>query len=100
MISRKNEASYTLRIAGREYTLTSSDSPEHVRRVPVYVDRKIAETASGGLMNREAAAVIACLSMAEELMSAQDDNTRLRRELMEARQENHALHSAREQTEE
>ena len=87
MIIRKGEATYTLRIAGRDYTLTSTDSPDHVRRMAVYVDRKIAETGSSGFVNRETAAVIAALSMADELLGAQDDNTRLRRELLQARQE-------------
>ncbi len=91
MMNRKGEASYTLRIAGRDYTLTSADSPEHVKRVAVYVDRKIAETGSSGFVNRESAAVIAGLSMADELLTAQDDNTRLRRELMQARQELYEL---------
>ncbi len=87
MITRKTDQVYTLRIAGRDYTLTSSDAPEHVRRVAVYLDRKLAETASSGFLNREAAAVIAGLSIADELLISQDDNTRLRRELMQARQE-------------
>ena len=87
MIINKREHTYTLRIAGRDYTITSSDAPEHVRRVAVYMDRKIAETASAGFVNRETASVIAGLSMADELLTAQDDNTRLRRELMQARQE-------------
>ena len=87
MIIRKGEATYTLRIAGRDYTLTSTDSPDHVRRMAVYVDRKIAETGSSGFVNRETAAVIAALSMADGLLGAQDDNTRLRRELLQARQE-------------
>ena len=86
MTTRKGEKSYTLRIAGRDYTITSADAPEHVRRVGVYMDRKIAETASSGFVNRETAAVIAGLTIADELLTAQDDNTRLRRELMEARQ--------------
>lgn len=87
MITRGRERTYTLRIAGRDYTITSSDAPEHVRRVAVYIDRKIAETASAGFVNRESAAVIAGLTVADELLTAQDDNTRLRRELMQARQE-------------
>ena len=95
MITRKGEATYTLRVAGRDYTLTSTDSPEHVRRVAVYVDRKIAETGSSGFVNRETAAVIAGLSMADELLNAQDDNTRLRRELMQARQELNELKHAK-----
>ena len=95
MITRKGEASYTLRIAGRDYTLTSADSPEHVKRVAVYVDRKIAETGSSGFVNREGSAVIAGLAMADELLTAQDDNTRLRRELMQARQELYELKHAK-----
>lgn len=97
MITRKDETSYTLRVAGRDYTLTSTDSPDYVRRVAVYVDRKIAETGISGFMNREASAVVACLSVAEELLNVQDDNTRLRRELLQARQELNALKSAKEQ---
>ncbi|MBE5771729.1 MAG: cell division protein ZapA [Clostridia bacterium] len=95
MIIKKGEKSYTLRIAGRDYTLKSTDSAEHVRRVAVYVDRKIAETGSSGFVNRETAAVIAGLSMADELLTAQDDNTRLRRELMQARQELNELKHAK-----
>ena len=94
MITRKNDRTYTMRIAGKEYTLTSSDAPEHVRRVAVYLDRKLAETASSGFLNRESAAVIAGLSIADELLTAQDDNTRLRRELLQARQELQELKDA------
>ena len=86
MITRKDDRTYTLRIAGRDYTLTSGDAPEHVRRVAVYVDRKIAETASSGFFFFFNAAIITALSLADELITAQDDNTRLRRELLEARQ--------------
>lgn len=91
MITRKGEKSYTLRIAGRDYTVTSADAPERVRRVAVYIDRKIAETGASGFVNRESAAVIAGLTVADELLTAQDDNTRLRRELMLARQEINSL---------
>ena len=76
-----------LRIAGRDYTVTIADAPERVRRVAVYIDRKIAETGASGFVNRESAAVIAGLTVADELLTAQDDNTRLRRELLQARQE-------------
>ncbi len=87
MMLPKRERTYTLRVAGKDYTITSSDAPEHVRRMGVYVDRKIAETASSGFVSRESAAIISALSLADELITAQDDNTRLRRELMQARQE-------------
>ncbi|MBR4334504.1 MAG: cell division protein ZapA [Clostridia bacterium] len=87
ILNKGVERRYTLRIAGRDYTITSSDAPEHVHRVAVYIDRKIAEMASSGFVNRESAAVIAGMAVADELLTAQDDNTRLRRELMQARQE-------------
>ena len=87
ILSKGIERRYTLRIAGRDYTITSSDAPEHVHRVAVYIDRKIAEMASSGFVNRENAAVPAGMAVADELLTAQDDNTRLRRELMQARQE-------------
>ena len=86
MMLPKRERTYNLRVAGKDYTITSGDAPEHVRRMGMYVDRKIAETASSGFVSREAATVIAALSLADELITAQDDNTRLRRELLEARQ--------------
>ena len=82
----QRERTYTLRVAGKDYTISSADAPEHVRRMGTYVDRKIAETASSGFLSRETATVICALSLADELITAQDDNTRLRRELLEARQ--------------
>ena len=65
MIRTGNERTYTLRIAGRDYTITSADAPEHVRRMGVYVDRKIAESASSGFVSRENAAIITALSLAD-----------------------------------
>ncbi len=92
---KKAPNAYSVRIAGRDYTITSADSPEHVRRAAVYADRRISETSSGGFMNRENAAVIAALTLADELLSSQDDNTRLRRELMLAKQELQQLKNAK-----
>ena len=71
----------TVRVAGKEYTLVSSDSPEHISRVANYVDRRIMETAFATRMNKENAAVLVSLNMAAELMKAQDENARLRRAL-------------------
>lgn len=74
----------SVQIAGREYTLTGVDSPEHTQRVAGFVDRKMRELMAGGIANREAAAIMAALTLAEELIKAQDDNTRLRRKLDES----------------
>ena len=71
----------TLRVAGKEYALVSSDSPEHLARVAAYVDRRIMETAFATRQSKENVAVLVSLNMADELMKAQDENARLRREL-------------------
>lgn len=71
----------SVQIAGREYTLTGVDSPEHTQRVAAFVDRKMRELMAGGIANREAAAIMAALTLADELINVQDDNTRLRRKL-------------------
>lgn len=82
-----NARSYRLRIAGKEYNVSSTDPEERVRRVAVYTDRKISEIGASSLLTKEAAAVIACLTVSDELLTAQDDNTRLRRELAQCRRE-------------
>lgn len=71
----------TVRVAGREYTLVSADSPEHLSRVAGHVDRRITETVFATRANKENAAVLVALNLADALMKAQDDNARLRREL-------------------
>ncbi len=86
-MSTEKTALYNVRIAGKDYRLRSGDSPEQVRRVSVFTDRKIKEVLSTALVHREDAAVIAAMSLAEELLRAQDDNTRLRRELWQLKNE-------------
>lgn len=76
-----------VRVAGKEYALVSSDSPEYMQRVAAYVDRKINETALASCLPSNMVAVLTCLNMADDLMKSHDENTRLRRELMLVRKE-------------
>ena len=71
----------TVLVAGRNYTLTSSDSPEYVKRVAAYVDRKISETNAGTNLPSAQVAVLTCFQLADELMKAQDENRTLRRQM-------------------
>ncbi|MBQ9198478.1 MAG: cell division protein ZapA [Clostridia bacterium] len=80
-----NVNTVTVQIAAREYSLNSTDNPEHVQRMAALVDRRMRELMAGGVANRESAAVLAALTYADELIKSQDDNTRLRRKLDEAR---------------
>ena len=80
----------TVNVAGRPYTLVSSDPQEYVRRVADYVDRKLSETAVATNLASAQAAVLTCFQLADELMKAQDENTHLRRQ-MEKQAENRTL---------
>ena len=73
--------SITVLVAGRNYTLTSSDSPEYVKRVAAYVDRKLSETSAGTNLPSPQVAVLTCFQLADELMKAQDENRILRRRM-------------------
>ena len=76
----------TVTVAGKNYTLVSSDPPEFVRRVAEYVDRKLRETAAVTNLPSAQTAVLACFNMAEELMKAQEENRQLRRRAEQADQ--------------
>ena len=52
-----------------------------------YVDRKISEAALAAHLPADKTAVLVALNIADELMRAHDENSRLRRELMTLRQE-------------
>ena len=74
-------------VAGKEYTLVSSESPEYMNRVAAYVDRKLEEMAMATRLPTNMVAVLTALNMADELMKAHDENSRLRREIMALRAE-------------
>ena len=77
----------TIRVAGKDYNMTSSDSEAYVRRVAAYVDRKIGELTLATRLPAAEAAVLAASTLADDVFKAQDENTRLRRELDQARLE-------------
>ena len=74
-----------VRIAGKRYTLSASGTAEHVERMIGLLNERLSEAAAvSPRTDPETAAIAAALSMADELINAQDDNTRLRRKLTEA----------------
>ena len=66
--------SMTVTVAGKPYTLVSSDPPEHVKRVAAYVDRELSETAAVTKLPSAQAAVLTCFRIAEALIRTQDEN--------------------------
>ena len=77
----------TIRVAGKDYNMTSSDSEAYVRRGAAYVDRKIGELMLATRLPAADAAVLTAITLADDAFKAQDENTRLRRELDQARLE-------------
>ena len=75
----------TVHIGGRDYTMVGVESEEHIRRVAVYVDRKLEELTLATRLPQRMVAVLTALNIADDLIKAQDENTRLRRELLEAK---------------
>lgn len=77
----------TIRVAGKDYNMTSSDSEAYVRRVAAHVDRKIGELTLATRLPAADVAVLTAITLADETFKAQDEVVRLRRELDQARLE-------------
>lgn len=85
----------TVKIAGKEYTISGYDSREHVRRVAALVDRKMNELAIQTRLPAAQLAVLAAMNMADEMIKAQNEIHDLRKQLDLARL---ALEQAKQET--
>ncbi len=65
--------SVTVRIAGEDHTIRSSAEPEYTTRCAAYVDERIHEIKKQvGLLEGHKAAILAALSITDELFQALD----------------------------
>ena len=78
-----NKIKATVRIAGKDYTIVGNDSEEHMHRVAVFVDRKMEELTLATRMPDSMVSVLTAMNVADELLKAQDENTRLRKEIIQ-----------------
>ena len=70
-MNEQNRSSVTVRIAGEEHTLRSNAPPEHTRRCAKLVSDRIEEIRSrAALLEPHRAAILAALSIADELYRA------------------------------
>ncbi len=77
----ENKCKVAVNVGGKGYTLVSSDPPEHVQRAAAYADRTLREIATSTHQPVSQAAVLAVISLADEVIKAQDENTRLKHEI-------------------
>jgi cell division protein ZapA len=75
-------SSVTVRIAGEEHTIRANAEPEYTRSCARYVDERIADLRSKGtLIETHKAAILAALSISDELFQAREELDRTRREM-------------------
>ncbi len=81
-MSPSDKKSVTVRIAGEEHSLRSHAEPEYTKRCARYVDRRIHEIKQQiGLLEGHKAAILAALSITDELFRAQEETAGDRDEL-------------------
>ncbi|MBO4883758.1 MAG: cell division protein ZapA [Clostridia bacterium] len=85
-----------VRIAGREYPITSSDSEEYVRRVARYVDRKISDLSLATRLPAPECATLAAVTIADELAKMQEELNRVRAQMESERDELQKLRAEKE----
>ena len=69
----------SVRVAGKNYTLISSDPPEYVRRVAALVDRQLKEMEIATGLPESQVMALTCFNLADELLKAKDENLTLKR---------------------
>ena len=77
---KKNKV--VVHLMGHDYTLLTDQSPEQVQRVARYVDRKLRETAITTRAAEPMVATLTSMTLADELFRSQDENARLKKELL------------------
>lgn len=74
----------TVRIAGEEHALRANADPEYTRTCARFVDARIQEIREkSGLVETHRAAILAALSITDQLLKAREELDRLRRESAE-----------------
>ncbi len=73
-------------IGGREYPIIANESAEYIHRVALYVDRRMGEISAASRVSANLLAVLTCINVADELLKAQDELIRVRKELNDAQQ--------------
>lgn len=82
---KKNKV--VIHLMGRDYALLTDQPAEKVQRLARYVDRKMREVAITTRAGETMVPTLTTITLAEELFRAQDENTRLKKELAARQQE-------------
>ena len=76
-----------VRIAGKEYAISSYDSEAYVQNVAAWVDRKMKELSQATRLPTGQLAVLAAVNATDDMMKSREEIRRLKQELESARAE-------------
>lgn len=80
--AERQRSSVTVRIAGEEHTIRANAEPDYTRRCARVVDERIQEIRSrSGLLETHKAAILAALSLTDELLQLQGELARLKEDV-------------------
>ncbi len=77
----------TVRIAGRDYAISSYDSEDYVHGVAEWVDRRMRELHQATRLPGGQLAVLTAINAVDDMMKSREEIRRLKRELETARNE-------------
>ncbi|HET9981999.1 MAG TPA: cell division protein ZapA [Longimicrobiales bacterium] len=82
MTERSSRTPVTVIIGGEEYKVRAAAPPEYTRACAAYVDQTLAEVSRpGSLIEGHKAAILAALSLTDQLFQARSENEALREAL-------------------
>nr|WP_122011678.1 cell division protein ZapA [Maliibacterium massiliense] len=78
----------TVRIGGKEYTLSGNDTEEYIHRVAIYVDRKMAQIdEANNNLSTTMLAVLTSVNIADELLKIQSESEAMKEEFASLREQ-------------
>ncbi len=81
-MSDQTKSVVTVEIAGEEYTLRADTTPDYARECAAHVDHTITEILQGGsLIQTHKAAILAALSLTDQLFQARRETEEMRAEI-------------------
>ena len=72
-----------VRVAGKNYTLVSSDPPDYLRRVASLVDRRLNEMEIASGLPPQQVLALTCFNLADELMKSRDEISEMKRRMQQ-----------------
>lgn len=77
----------TVRIAGKDYAISTYDTEAHVQSVAAWVDRRMHELHQATRLPGAQLAVLTAVNAADDMMKSREEIRRLKQELAAAQQE-------------